>query len=526
MSRREHPALVIGRLREYFARRTNWQRRLWNPGTITVLKESLEAARLLSEGHFRKEAVQALVRTAERRAGRDRGIGPPALRTAINECLRDITQSPTATYELEYLLRDVGPGYFERWADVLRSEPGNIATEHASRFIAGHLFGLNFSPDKLHGWITWLEKERQPETLADLFEEAEVFSQVKEREWSVFVPFRRLGRHGQRMPPEWLDPRSAREWLAEHVKGLQVRHHGGFILKVSARDPWAAVEQASDLIESLANRIAVGLPGDPRFEPLTDAFVAGSSRCFSFGRPRRQVEVHSLRRENALFAFGDLGLPNRLRSAIDLVAPLESGPPAAAIAGGWAVLEAILGRANIQNVKMAHYLALLVACSLPRAELTQLSYAYKREHDDSLAADLSSAESNRNRCYLLYEAMKRGEPLAFRDPSDRAAYNRMGELITNPNATLKKVVGYVEESLSRLYRQRNLVLHAGKTDSVAMTATLRTVPPLVGAGLDRLVHDGLTNHPSDPRRLVARAEVELQLCGQPGGSHIVDILGH
>ena len=98
--------MVIGRLRDYFGRRTNWQRRLWNPGTITVLQEVSEAARLLSHGHFSNGAVQALAATAEIRAGRDSGIGPSAIRKVVNRCLREITQSQTARYKLEYLLHD------------------------------------------------------------------------------------------------------------------------------------------------------------------------------------------------------------------------------------------------------------------------------------------------------------------------------------------------------------------------------------------------------------------------------------
>ena len=526
MSQRVHPTLVIGRLRDYFGRRTNWQRRLWNPGTITVLEEVLEAACLLNQGHFSNRAVQALAATAEIRAGRDSGIGPSAIRKVANRCLREITKSQTARYKLEYLLRDVSSGYFERWAAALRSEPDKIATEQASRVIAGHLFALGFSPDKLHKWGTWLEKGRQPETLADLFEEAEMFSRLQERVWSVFVPFRRLARHEQAMPSEWLNPKAARLWLAQHVGGFEERHQGGFVLTIRVRDPWAAVDQAGDILESLGNRATVGVPGNPRFEPLTVAFVAGSDQPFSLERPRRRVEIHSLKRANALFALADSALPARLQSAIDLIAPLERGPHGAAIAGGWAVLEAIFGHPEKKNIEVARDMSLLIACSLPRAELTSLSYAYLEQHDDALSSNLRDARSNRDRCLILCEAIGRTDPLAFPRSSDQAAYDRLRAMIADPGTVLNKVVEYVEESLSRLYRQRNLVLHAGETDSVAMPAVLRTVPPLLGAGLDRLVHDALTNDRSDPLRLVARAEVELRLCGQPGGSHIVDLLGH
>ena len=36
-------ASVLARFLDYSGRRTNWQRRLWNPGTVTVLRETLEA---------------------------------------------------------------------------------------------------------------------------------------------------------------------------------------------------------------------------------------------------------------------------------------------------------------------------------------------------------------------------------------------------------------------------------------------------------------------------------------------------
>lgn len=46
-------ARVVARLLDYFGRGTNWQRRLWNPGTVTVLQETLEAVDLLATGPAR-----------------------------------------------------------------------------------------------------------------------------------------------------------------------------------------------------------------------------------------------------------------------------------------------------------------------------------------------------------------------------------------------------------------------------------------------------------------------------------------
>ena len=112
------------------------------------------------------------------------------------------------------------------------------------------------------------------------------------------------------------------------------------------------------------------MPGSPKFEPAAHAVVAGSRHLVPLGRPRRQVDVHALHRQNVLFSITEQGLAGRLRSAIDLVAPLETGAPGAAVSGGWAAIEAVLARPDANNVEAATDVAALVACSLPRAELT------------------------------------------------------------------------------------------------------------------------------------------------------------
>ena len=189
--------------------------------------------------------------------------------------------------------------------------------------------------------------------------------------------------------------------MSRHALEALVRHNGGLLLSVEGRDRWSAVEEAGDLIESLAARVAVGVPGSPRFEPHSEALVAGTSTKFPLRRPRRQVDVHSLKRQDALFSATEPALRGRLRSAIDLVASLETGTPGAAVAGGWAALEAVLARPEASNVQAAADLADLVACSFPRAELTPLTYAYSEDTDDVLAGSLRNASSNLERCTIL-----------------------------------------------------------------------------------------------------------------------------
>ena len=529
MSASNVPNLVMARLLDYFGRRTDWQRRLWNPGTVTVLQETVEAVDLLHSGHLRERTVTGLAATAARRAGPDRGVGPPAVRSALTAVLRSLQQAPAnrvARHQLEHLLGSIEANYLGRWSDILAVEAGALSTEGASRILAGHLLGLGFSPDHLHRWATWLTANKPPPTLADLFSEAEEVARRRVQPWQVLVPFIALEQHGQQMPPEWLEPAEATKWMSQHTPEANVRHNGGLLVSVDARDPWSAVEEAGDLIESMAARVAVGMPGSPRFEPYSEVFVSGTAKKFPLARPRRQVDIHSLKRQNALFSATEPALAGRLRSAIDLVAPLETGTPGASVAGGWAALEAVLARPGTPNTEAAADLAVLVACSFPRAELTPLTYAYSSENNDQLSQALRHASSNLERCMILGTAFEHGASVQFQKPSDQAAVERVREILADPQAVVRRVSTYVEEALQRLYRQRNIVLHAGKTDSVAMSAVLRTAPPLVGAGLDRLVHDALATGRSDPLRLVARARTALEMSGKEGGPKTWDLLGH
>ena len=518
----------MARLLDYFGRRTNWQRRLWNPGTVTVLQETLEAVDLLASGH-RAATVKELAQMAQRRSGPDLGVGPSAVRSALTATLRKLQESPRspiARHQLDQLLSGITRDYLAHWSQVLSSEPEALAPEAASRTLAGHLLGLGFSPDYLHRWVTWLAKRRNPASLAEVFGEAEEVALRQPRLWDVLVPFIALARYGQQMPPEWLDTAATTRWLSQNAPTAMLRHNGGFLLQLKAHDPWAAVEEAGDLIESLAARVTVGQPGSPSFVPHTEAIIAGSTKTFPLGRPRRQVDVHALQRQNALFSAVEPALTGRLRSAIDLVAPLETGAPGAAIAGGWAALEAVLARPETAAKGIAEDFAALVACSLPRAELTPLTYAYTAQNDDQLSEELSRASSNLERCSLMGTAIEQGVRARLQKPSDQAAVERVRGILADPSAVLCRVTTYVNEALQRLYRQRNLVLHAGKTDSVAISSALRTVPPLIGAGLDRLVHDALATGQSEPLRLVARARIALQHCGKEGGTKPWDLLGH
>lgn len=101
----------------------------------------------------------------------------------------------------------------------------------------------------------------------------------------------------------------------------------------------------------------------------------------------------------------------------------------------------------------------------------------------------------------------------------------MVKLLQQPRATLARVEECVTRAFLRLYRQRNLVLHGGQTESecVALQATLRTAAPLVGAAFDRITHAWL-EHRIEPMELAAKAQIRIDTFGGPGGRHVTELL--
>ncbi|WP_329084825.1 hypothetical protein [Streptosporangium sp. NBC_01469] len=220
-----------------------------------------------------------------------------------------------------------------------------------------------------------------------------------------------------------------------------------------------------------------------------------------------------------------------LDDALEIASALNQGPLAPAIAGGWAALESLLTEARDpderEKVAAAARAAALVAASWPRAELTALSYRIRKVKGGDLDTRLEACESNRSRAAVIAAELRSGSSLplvrSWRTGSDVASVLRLRELLADERHVLERVRFYVEVSLRRLYRCRNIVLHGGSTGGVALPAALRVTAPLVGAALDRLTHTHLVTGVS-PITLASRAETALRMVGDELGPDLCDLL--
>jgi hypothetical protein len=379
----------------------------------------------------------------------------------------------------------------------------------------------------LHRWARKFAGEPRA-TLGDLLESACDLARRPDTRYEVLVPFRSVPDH-QRLAahlPEWRTATEAAAWFRANKVTSPPRQYGGFAYAISAKDPTAAARAAGARVRRLQARAAYarGESGS-RLEPVGLVWIAGGSPL-PVTPPGRGVDVLSLLRAKIMYSVSG---HDQLDDALEMAAPLNAGPPAPAVSGGWSAVESLLSQAADTGADMpgrvvaADRLAAIVTCSWPRAELTTLSYRHCPSTPDGLSEKLSTVNKNLDRCRAVAAALAGGLTLAADDASDAAAAKRMTGVLANPYRQLADVRAVFESVLRRLYRQRNIVVHGGTAGSVAMEATLRTAAPLVGAGLDRLVHAKLVAKVG-PLELAARAANSLELVGDEIGPSVATML--
>lgn len=519
--------LLNGRLKEFFAHGVAWHRRLWSVGTILGLREVGEYAdACLNEDVASTEGLRYVIEASRRAVGRDPGVAHLAVEL---DRLLDLLSVPSRTKiprdaraELSELTRRAHDGYCGHW-----SGSPEVSLEFAARSLAAHLLDSGFSADHLFRWLT--ARESSLASLDDLAEETQrMVTDMPERPHEIFVPCaapfdKSSGGSGT---VRWMDGHEASAWLKSQLTVPETRrHNGGFLLTITARDPWAAIDAARALIARADARVKVAQPSNDSIVLNGWARISGNTRDFEIRLSSRQVEIGSLDRQGAVYRFDD-GLTTQIDDALELASYMESPSTGAAITGGWAAIEGLLIRPGESGHHMAaDRMAALVACSWPRAELTPLAYSHLANASDSLARELRAAKTNHEKVLLLERHLASGGRLELKSPSDRAAEDRIVAVIGDPARQLSRIRACVTESLRRLYNQRNTIAHSGSLRSVAIDATVRTSLSLVGAGLDRVVHAQLESAGAlNPLGLVARAETELRLVGGTGGRALGSLL--
>jgi hypothetical protein len=517
---------VVARLLDFFADTSPWPRRLWEVSSVLALQEAAEAGdwvrmRVLSQG-----AVSWYLRALERQLGPDRGLGDTQLRKELITLLRSgLAPDSRDRRRLIQLMPMIQNDYLPRWTSAVDSTIPPSA-ERLARAVATYLLDCGHSSGQLHRWARALSL--QPDArLADLLTEAATLADQDDWTFEVLVPFVSVPDHQTLAAhlPEWYTPTRASAWFTENKIDKPPRHNGAFLYIFTVKDAVAAARAAGAKVRRLEARRSYAR-GSKRLDPVGRVWVAGHPDPLPLLPPERGANVLSLESNKTMYSVNQ---SDRLDEALELAAPLNAGPAASAAAGAWAAIESLLFHPGDQNdveegrAVAADRLAAVVTCSWPRAELTTLSYRHKPATSDAISDELRTCQSNMERSEVIARALSAGTALALQSPADIAAAERMKAVLNAPYQQLGDVRCITQGVLRRLYRQRNIVVHGGNTSALALDSALRTAAPLIGAGIDRLVHAQLVNH-VEPLDLAARAENSLALAGDPLGPTLTQLL--
>jgi len=507
--------LVAARLGEFFAEKSAWFRGLWDVGTVLTLRELVEVAEI-TPAVISQDALDWFTEDVAEVVNKDEGVPRRAL-LEIRNLLKN-RLPPGALALLRSIVDDIDHDYLGRWAEAIGDRPDKISVERTARAIATHVLGKGFSPKFLHRWLQY-HLVHDPKTwfLGDLAREMDGLVETPAKEFTVLIPVN--GALDPREAPDyWLDATNVRTWLLKQHFGKTLQG-GGWLLKIPARDKWAAVGDACEQFDRIVARLRIGAKKVMR--DLGSAYVEGEHEAFPL-RAQRRIEVGSIKRQSKLF-LNDGRQPTRVDSAFELLAQMD-GPAVVAVGAGWAAIEALLAAPGDRNkIISAERMAALVACSFPRAELTLLASRQMRAVNGPIHGRLEACTSNKDRALVLLETLQDKTALTWEDPEQQAAVDRLRVILEKPEAGLRDVMAHASRVLRRLYRQRNLVLHGGMTQSAVLGATLRTAAPLLGAGLDRIAHAWFVQKIA-PLELAATARMRIDIAQDRAAPTLVELL--
>ena len=509
--------LHVARLWDFFNRHAPWHKALWSTGTILRLREVLEYAELTASKAFpTDEGLRYVTSAALDVVNVDAGLSD-AVRAEIISRL-DVTnlKKEAERAALTHAVDVACDGYLKRWATAHGNPADPPRLELSARLIAAHMIDTGLSMDGLLRWLKGLAKDDSVVMeLPDLLVEADGRCADGVRTYEVLAPLLRMPEYEGPTPNGWLSGEQAASWIGDQTTEAPegFRQNGALLITVEARDAWSAVEAARDVLVRISTRIT--LSHRPRLiESAGRAWVAGEAQTFplTLTRLRNQVRLRSLAESVEIYGTNESGLAQEIDDALELGASLEAGTRGAALTGGWATIEGLLkSKDDTTALPAAARFASIVTCSFPTAQFVPLSYQHAKLAQDEVTNRLAGAQTNRDRARAVEAGLRNGVQLRASETSDEAMIERVTELVTDPFNILARVRGYVDDSLRRLYTQRNLIMHAGRFDSVGLSVTLRTSTHLVGAGLDRIVSAARDSRGVSPLQLAARAETELAL---------------
>ena len=410
-------------MKELADSRTPWHRGLWQPGTVVLLDEVIEAVRGTWGGSLASdEAMKDVIRTAAEQVKRDPGVGDSSVREAVNSLLNDLLPAGNAktkpSAELHQLLDRViaftdrsRTGYFLRWIEHVRGgEVTSETVELTARLLVAHLFDEGFHRNHIHGWL--MASGNSAELAKVLLAGREMLLK-QPREYEFIVGLTRAPEAvRESFGDRWLDSDTYidRFRAATNPQRRPVPREGAGAVnwKIEARDPHAAMYKLLEWQQKLLARVQLGFGQTEKVEFEPDVVDISTNKIRTPLEDLRSIRLPSIQRNRFFVGGGES--EQQLDGAITLLASQSGEVQGASIASVWAAAEGILGRPGGKGTDVADRLADIVTCSFPRAEIGELARSWLENNTGSLADSLRDQASADQARIMSTHLMTIGDP--------------------------------------------------------------------------------------------------------------------
>ena len=483
----------VSRLSELTSTHTHWQRRLWQSGTLRLGDELLDSC---INPEFPEPALKDMKADLLAVTRDDRGIvNRKQLLAAIDKVKAGSADTGHAWLTLRAEVDRARTDYLEQWATVFESDKP-IGTQDAARRIGAHLLDHGYHKSSIYTWLAQYARSPRMASVAEFLRDGQERLARPEKTYIFCVPVVTTPPFDVTAgaAPGWFDATETSGWKDAHAPDADtIRNQGSFLLTVDAREINTAVDRARAAVFDLQTKFVLGTRATAT--PVTICSRMWSrekKQAYGTSDTDRSIEIRAFERHGRI---SDLTAPpDHIVNALALLQPLRTSPPHIAVMSGWSAIESLLvGPGDTDNVA-ADRIAAIIAASALRAEFTDLAWAYARENTDTLATDIAEPQlTNLARAKLFQQrAADTTTPVQFENDRDRLALDRVLPALTDPSGEIGKLRTVLRREFARLYRKRNLIVHAGQTREHTLHAVSERLTPLIGAGIDRIVDAGFT----------------------------------
>ncbi|MGL4306925.1 MAG: integrase [Mycobacteriaceae bacterium] len=479
---------IIDRMMEITSTVTPWHRRLWHSGTMQLARELLDesikpGAKVAAVDRQRNYLMKSL----ESDPGiKDRGQCVRGTIKLIKAGTSDL--SHTWINVNEHVLR-MQASYLKNWAEIFDSR-ATVSVEGAARRITAHLLDLGMHKNSLYSLLRATKNSQDSVSLGDFFRIVDSQAKRAERTYIFCVPVETKPKFpiGSGSTQGWMSASETAQWKSSHAPDASnVRQQGSFLLEVKARDVNSAADKARSVISNLVTKFQLGT--SKRIVVCSKMWSLEKNADFPTQATNRIVKILSFER---LERVQELVMDDYIANTLSLVQPLQTGAPHIAVISGWSAIESLLVEQSDEDSSIAaERFSLIVAASMVRAELTSLSRRYMETYKDSFARRMQNCSENIDRARLFQIRAMSDERIDLHSQVENMALTRIQPVLKNPGAEVRKIADILTPEFARLYRKRNMVIHGGQIQGNNLHAISETLAPLIGAGIDRIVHVGL-----------------------------------